>query len=94
MNAAASGGALLTAGVVRRSAETSNLRSGVGKFKTPFSHAYLTTLGETLLPNHCLYRSLPPLSSPTHLNAVTPNIGTGFDLGSRDSRFGGRQVRV
>lgn len=52
----------------------------VGKFKTPFSHAYLTTLGETLMP------SLPPsLTAPVilpySLNAVTPNIGTGFDLG-------------
>ena len=46
----------------------------------PFSHAYLTTLGETLLP------SLPvsltaPVILPYSLNAVTPNIGTGFDLG-------------
>ena len=51
-----------------------------GKFKTPFSHAYLTTLGETLMP------SLPvSLTSqvilPYSLNAVTPNIGLGFDLG-------------
>ena len=48
----------------------------VGKFKTPFSHAYLTTLGETLMP------SLPvSLTSqvilPYSLNAVTPNIGRG-----------------
>lgn len=53
----------------------------VGKFKTPFSHAYLTTLGETLMP------SLPTLLTatvilPYSLNAVTPNIGTGFDLGA------------
>ena len=52
----------------------------VGKFKTPFSHAYLTTLGETLMP------TLPvSLTSqvilPYSLNAVTPNIGLGFDLG-------------
>ncbi len=52
----------------------------VGKFKTPFSHAYLTTLGETLMP------SLPTsLTASTimdyRLNAVTPTIGTGFDLG-------------
>ena len=52
----------------------------VGKFKTPFSHAYLTTLGETMLP------TLPvSLTSnvilPYSLNAVTPHIGTGFDLG-------------
>lgn len=64
----------------------------VGKFKTPFTHAYLTTLGETLMP------SLPvSLTSsvilPYSLNAVTPNIGTGFDVGVEvhgllDKKFG------
>ena len=53
----------------------------VGKFKTPFSHAYLTTLGETLMPS--LPTSLTaPVILPYSLNAVTPNIGTGFDLGA------------
>lgn len=52
----------------------------VGKFKTPYSHAYLTTLGETM------FSTLPvSLTSavilPYSLNAVTPHIGTGFDLG-------------
>ena len=52
----------------------------VGKFKTPFSHAYLTTLGESLLP--MLPTSLTATSiMPYRLNAVTPTIGTGFDLG-------------
>ncbi len=52
----------------------------VGKFKTPFSHAYLTTLGETLMPS--LPTSLTAtVILPYSLNAVTPNIGTGFDLG-------------
>ncbi|MCR5313725.1 MAG: OprO/OprP family phosphate-selective porin [Bacteroidaceae bacterium] len=52
----------------------------VGKFKTPFSHAYLTTLGETLMPS--LPTSLTATSiMPYRLNAVTPTIGTGFDLG-------------
>lgn len=52
----------------------------VGKFKTPFSHAYLTTLGETLMPQ--LPTSLTAVSIlPYSLNAVTPKIGTGFDLG-------------
>lgn len=52
----------------------------VGKFKTPFSHAYLTTLGETLLPQ--LPTSLTAsVIMPYSLNAVTPNMGTGFDLG-------------
>ena len=52
----------------------------VGKFKTPFSHAYLTTLGETLMPSLPLSLTAP-VSLPYSLNAVTPNIGTGFDLG-------------
>lgn len=52
----------------------------VGKFKTPFTHGYLTTLGETLLPQ--LPTSLTAsVILPYSLNAVTPNIGTGFDIG-------------
>lgn len=52
----------------------------VGKFKTPFSHACLTTLGETLMPSLPLSLTAPVIL-PYSLNAVTPNIGTGFDLG-------------
>lgn len=52
----------------------------VGKFKTPFSHAYLTTLGETLMPSLPLSLTAPVIL-PYSLNAVTPNFGTGFDLG-------------
>lgn len=52
----------------------------VGKFKTPFSHAYLTTLGETLMPSLPLSLTAPVIL-PYSLNAVTPNIGMGFDLG-------------
>ncbi len=52
----------------------------VGKFKTPFSHAYLTTLGETLMPSLPLSLTAPVIL-PYSLNAVTPNIGIGFDLG-------------
>ncbi len=56
------------------------VRFRVGKFKTPFTHAYLTTLGETLFP--LLPTSLTATSiMPYTLNAVTPTIGTGFDLG-------------
>ncbi|MDE5774121.1 MAG: OprO/OprP family phosphate-selective porin, partial [Muribaculaceae bacterium] len=52
----------------------------IGKFKTPFSHAYLTTLGETLFP--VMPTSLTSsVILPYSLNAVTPHIGTGFDLG-------------
>lgn len=52
----------------------------VGKFKTPFSHAYLTTLGETLMPSLPLSLTTPVIL-PYSLNAVTPSIVTGFDLG-------------
>lgn len=52
----------------------------VGKFKTPFSHASLTTLGETLMPSLPLSLTAPVIL-PYSLNAVTPNIRTGFDLG-------------
>lgn len=56
------------------------LQLRVGKFKTPFSHAYLTTLGETLFPQ--LPTSLTTaVIMPYVLNAVTPSMSTGFDLG-------------
>ncbi len=56
------------------------LQLRAGKFKTPFSHAYLTTLGETLFPQ--LPTSLTTSTiMPYVLNAVTPTINTGFDLG-------------
>ena len=46
----------------------------------PFSSAYLTTLGETLMP--CVPTSLTATTiMPYSLNAVCPKIGTGFDMG-------------
>lgn len=79
LNAAASGGALLQQAWFDVQFKK-QLALRVGKFKTPFSHAYLTTLGETLLPQ--LPVSLTSsVILPYSLNAVTPNIGTGFDLG-------------
>ena len=52
----------------------------MGKFKTPFSHAYLTTLGETLMP--MLPTSLTSsVIMPYSLNATMPSIVTGWDLG-------------
>ena len=52
----------------------------IGKFKTPFTHAYLTTLGETLFP--IVPTSLTTSTIMPHtLNAVTPQIATGFDIG-------------
>lgn len=79
INAAASGGALLQQAWFDIQFKK-EIALRVGKFKTPFSHAYLTTLGETLLPQ--LPVSLTSsVIMPYSLNAVTPNIGTGFDLG-------------
>ncbi len=79
INAAATGGNVLQqAWVDYRISPAARFRAG--KFKTPFFHAYLTTLGETLFP--CLPASLTsPVIMPYSLNAVTPSIGTGFDLG-------------
>lgn len=79
INAAASGGGILQqAWADIRPKESIGVR--IGKFKTPFSHAYLTTLGETLFP--VMPTSLTAsVILPYSLNAVTPHIGTGFDLG-------------
>lgn len=79
INAAKTGGALLQqAWFDVKFKEPVQLR--VGKFKTPFSHAYLTTLGETAFPQ--LPTSLTTaVIMPYSLNAVTPNIATGYDLG-------------
>ncbi len=79
INASQSGGALLQQAWFDVALKE-QMRFRVGKFKTPFTHAYLTTLGETLFP------SLPTsLTStviiPHSLNAVNPSMATGFDLG-------------
>ena len=79
INAAASGGALLQQAWFDVALKK-QFAIRVGKFKTPFSHAYLTTLGETLLPQMPLSLTSAVIL-PYSLNAVTPNIGTGFDLG-------------
>ncbi|MBO4334081.1 MAG: porin [Paludibacteraceae bacterium] len=79
MNAAASGGNILQQGWIDTKV-CDGLQIRAGKFKTPFTHAYLTMLGGTLLP--CVPTSLTSgVIMPYTLNAVTPNIGTGFDLG-------------
>ena len=79
INASKSGGELLQQAWFDVKASDA-LAVKVGKFKTPFSHAYLTTLGESLLPQ--LPTSLTATTIMPHvLNAVTPRIGTGFDLG-------------
>ena len=50
VNAAASGGNILQQAWIDY-AVCPELRFRAGKFKTPFTHAYLTTLGETLFPH-------------------------------------------
>lgn len=79
INAAASGGALLQQAWFDVQLKR-QFAIRVGKFKTPFTHAYLTTLGETLMPVMPVSLTAPVIL-PHTLNAVTPNFGTGFDLG-------------
>nr|MCR5181267.1 OprO/OprP family phosphate-selective porin [Bacteroidaceae bacterium] len=79
INAAASGANVLQQAWIDYAVSPA-VRFRAGKFKTPFTHAYLTTLGETLFPS--VPTSLTAASILPHsLNAVTPSIGTGFDLG-------------
>ena len=79
INAAQSGGALLQQAWFDVAAKD-QLRFRVGKFKTPYTHAYLTTLGETLFP--ALPVSLTSETFVPHsLNATPPPLATGFDLG-------------
>ena len=79
INAAASGGALLQQAWTDMKV-SDGFAVRVGKFKTPFTHATLTTLGETLFPT--LPVSLTSsVIMPYSLNAVTPTMMTGFDLG-------------
>ena len=79
LNAAKTGGALLQQAWVDVNLKD-QIRFRVGKFKTPFSQAYLVTLGETLFP------MLPTsLTSSVYmdrsLNSTPPTFATGFDLG-------------
>ncbi|MBQ8969608.1 MAG: porin [Bacteroidaceae bacterium] len=79
INAAATGANVLQQAWIDYSIKPA-VRFRAGKFKTPFTHAYLTTLGETLFP--ALPTSLTTFTIMPHtLNAVTPQIGTGFDVG-------------
>jgi len=79
LNPAQSGGALLQQAWFDVAMKES-LRFRVGKFKTPYSQAYLVTLGETLFP--VLPKSLTTaVNIPHSLNAVNPVFATGFDLG-------------
>lgn len=81
LNATQSGSALLQQAWVDLFVKD-ELRFRVGKFKTPFSQAYLVTLGETLFP--CVPLSLTStVNIPYSLNTVNPNIATGFDVGAQ-----------
>lgn len=79
INAAASG-----AGILQQAWADMKVSEGfgvkVGKFKTPFTHATLTTLGETLFPTMPVSLTTPVIM-PYSLNALTPSMMTGFDLG-------------
>ncbi|MBR6309991.1 MAG: porin, partial [Paludibacteraceae bacterium] len=79
INAAAQGGAILQQAWIDYAVNPA-IRFRAGKFKTPFTHAYLTTLGETLFPSMPTSLTASAIM-PYSLNAVTPSIGTGFDLG-------------
>lgn len=79
INAAASGGAILQQAWIDYAVNPA-IRFRAGKFKTPFTSAYLTTLGETLfpiMPTSLIATTILPYS----LNAINPSIGTGFDIG-------------
>ena len=70
INAASSG-----AGILQQAWADMKVSDGfavkVGKFKTPFTHATLTPLGETLFPTLPLSLTSPVIM-PYSLNAVTP----------------------
>lgn len=79
INAAGSGGALL-----QQAWFDVKLNDGlavkIGKMKTPFQHGFLTTLGETLMPQVPTSMTASVIL-PHSLNAVTPKFMTGWDLG-------------
>ena len=79
LNPAKSGGALLQQAWFDIAIKES-FRIRAGKFKTPFMHAYLSTLGETLFPV-LPYSATRSILLPYDLNYVIPSMSTGFDLG-------------
>ncbi len=79
LNAAQSGGALLQQAWVDINIQD-ELRFRVGKFKTPFQHAYLTTVGQTLFPS-VAPSAVTAVRTNLSLDAVQPSMYTGFDVG-------------
>lgn len=79
INAAASGAKLLQQAWFDINTSDA-LRFRVGKFKTPFTHAYLSRLGQTLFvtpPSSLTTR----VNVPFNINSFNPTMATGFDLG-------------
>lgn len=79
INAAGSGGTILQQAWIDYGVNKS-FHVRVGKQKTPFTHAFMTTLGETLFPQMPTSTSAA-IILPHSLNAVNPNLSTGWDLG-------------
>ena len=79
INAAGSGGGILQQAWFDY-APSKAFAVRVGKFKTPFMHGFLTTLGETLMPS-VPTSMIATTIMPYVLNAVTPGFSTGWDLG-------------
>lgn len=95
LNSAASGASLLNQAWFDINMKD-EFRLRIGKFKTPYTSAYLVRLGQTMFLS-------PPASLttkvnvPFSINAVNPSIATGFDIGMQlhglinntiDYRFG------
>lgn len=79
VNAAANGGAILQQAWIDYTVNPA-IRFRVGKQKTPFTGAFLTTLGETLFPQTPISLSATTIM-PYSLNAINPSMSTGWDLG-------------
>ena len=79
INAAKSGGALLQQAWFDIALKD-EFRIRAGKFKTPFMHAYLSTLGETLFPV-LPFSASASILLPYDINYAVPGFATGFDLG-------------
>ncbi len=79
INSAATGAALLNQAWFDINMRD-EFRIRIGKFKTPFTQAYLVRLGQTLfqIPTMSLTTRV---NLPFDINSVNPKIATGFDIG-------------
>ncbi len=78
-NAAGNGAAMLNQAWFDINVKES-LRFRVGKFKTPFTNAYLSRLGQTMFPTP-VSSLITAVNIPFSINSVNPTIATGFDIG-------------